>query len=443
MSAPRIPIKLENWLAKNKKKDVAIWFHDDLDGIYSAVVLKNWLLNRGFNITRYGVVNYQDAWSYVEFNENEINIAVDFSEVNEKLDCYIDHHGQPFDKGNKNYAIKCATHSAYEAVCLQLGLPCDEIVLSVIDMVDSAKYEDYGVDIRDILDYDLEKIKSLPVKQGKLLLASVVNQFIKRSDYTSLIEVVHNIKDVSIYNIFRCFKILYPLNNGGEDFIEGGQNRIYKMKQRTKCAEKKKVYKTQSTFVKNNFDSNGKKTYKGYQIIGNLAYFPSSTWANPIRAKSIVHTDMANGLIPKNIKYILLQYGNTLQVAYTDRKYLTQQGNKNLGKYMTELMDNSIKYWLYPAFSFKNGVRVQDTVGGGHKGIGTISNIFGYCQDIVEYKDTKYLHLLKNKIIKDLSSAKWDDLTMSWGHSSSSFYKKPKINSTVIEINKIKLVDKV
>ena len=442
MSAPRIPIRLENWISKNKTKDVAIWFHDDLDGIYSAAVLKKWLLERNFNITRYGVVNYQDSWSYIKLNNNEINIAVDFSEMNDELDAYIDHHGQPFGKNNKNFAIKCETHSAYEAVCLQLGIPTDKIALSVIDMVDSAKYEDYGIDVKDILTYDFEDFKRMGGLKSKLLFASVINQFIKRGDHKTLIEVLHNIGDVSIYNIFRCFKILHPGNNKGAEFITDGESRIAEMKKRCLAHDKKVAYKSQKSFIKHNMRKDY-KIYKGYQILGDLAYFPSSTWANPIRAKSIIHTDMDMGYIPKNIKYILLQYGNTLQVAYVDRKIMQMKGAINIGKYMVELLDKTRLYLYYHSRTVKNGKFVEDTVAGGHKGIGTISNIYGTCEMIDKYKGVKFLDFMKNKMIKDLSSIKWDDVSMSWKASGKKGnYKKPIENFRVLEVKDIRIIKK-
>ena len=54
---------------------------------------------------------------------------------------------------------KKKTASAYEAICQSLGVPQDSLTLSVIDMIDAAKYQDYGVDWSRLLDFNLAEIK--------------------------------------------------------------------------------------------------------------------------------------------------------------------------------------------------------------------------------------------------------------------------------------------
>lgn len=98
MSAPRIPNKESYWTNKGKiGKKVALYLHDDLDGIFSAIAMKTYLISKGFKIVKYGVVNYQEGWNSVEIDDQLINVAVDFAEWHEKLDVFIDHHGE-FDK---------------------------------------------------------------------------------------------------------------------------------------------------------------------------------------------------------------------------------------------------------------------------------------------------------------------------------------------------------
>jgi single-stranded DNA-specific DHH superfamily exonuclease len=56
-SSPRLPKKLDYWVKKGKSgKDVALYTHDDMDGIFSAIEVKKYLINAGFNIVKYGLV---------------------------------------------------------------------------------------------------------------------------------------------------------------------------------------------------------------------------------------------------------------------------------------------------------------------------------------------------------------------------------------------------
>ena len=176
MSAPRIPNSETYWKNKGKVgKKAVIYFHDDLDGIFSAMVMRNYLLKHNFEIHAYGVVNYQEAWKDIEIHEEYINIAVDFSSNHKSMDIYIDHHGAKFGEDNTAYAVKTATSSAYEGICYQLGLPVDSLVLSSIDMVDSAKYPEYGLSFKDTMILDKNHYY-----QSRLHYTASLNQIIKR-----------------------------------------------------------------------------------------------------------------------------------------------------------------------------------------------------------------------------------------------------------------------
>lgn len=221
--APSIPVSEETWKKRGKVgKKVMLFSHNDLDGIYSAIVIKGWLESKGFEIIGYGIVEYTDSWNLTKIDPEVINVAVDFAEFPENTGddylIFIDHHGDfsdpdvfglNIDISKQKHAIKTKTGSAYEGICLQLGIPINNSVLSIIDMIDSAKYDDYKVDIKTILHFNLGDFKN------KLEFAGAFNQLIKRADYKTIIEVIANHKGYqpSIYTVFELFKRLYPANN--------------------------------------------------------------------------------------------------------------------------------------------------------------------------------------------------------------------------------------
>jgi hypothetical protein len=51
------------------------------------------------------------------------------------------------------------TGSAYEAICINLGIPQDSLTTEVIDMIDSAKYQDYGISWDRLLDFNIASMK--------------------------------------------------------------------------------------------------------------------------------------------------------------------------------------------------------------------------------------------------------------------------------------------
>jgi len=466
-SAPRIPTLDEKgkkyWYNKGKRgQDVMVYTHDDMDGIYSAIVVKERLKELGYNIIGYGVLNYQEGWKNTSLDEEIINVAVDFAnmpdpERKELIDIYIDHHGVFTEEEKEFYSkdpvIKTDTGSAYLGICQVIGQPTDEIILYSIDMIDSAKYDDYKVDWRDIINFSWDRFLEIAKKEGKvtikpfegsksvelgypiiakLTFAGAFNQLIKRSDYKTLIEVIDNVKSPSIYGIYNAMKKIYPGNNvwnrgyskGKEkDFIEDSTWRIETMKKRTRGGATKKIFTNQQEFIKSYVRKD-----KGYQIIGNLMFVPSGTWANALRARSILLKDMDNGIVPENqVDFIMLQYGNTIQVCGFDKleemeSYpVLNDGTevKNLASYMSRILSKFQEYFGYFETSTEVG---QDelTVSGGHVGIGTISNIVGKVDIerseksrsnlsdlsrklISKYTGHRYLDLFKNKIISDLS----------------------------------------
>lgn len=374
--------KEEYWIKKGKDgKKVALYTHDDLDGIFCAILMKKWLLNHGFEIVKYGVVNYSEGWKYTTLDSKLINIVLDFAnmpgdERDELVDYYLDHHGlfsaEDLDRYKDSPVKKLATSSAYEALCIVLGLPQDELILSVIDMIDAAKYQDYGVNWQRLLDFNLEDIKKSDKK--RLEFAAAFNQFLKRSDVKTLIAVIANCKDASIYGIFNAMKALYPEHNvfprgGKKDFMKDSDWRLTQMQQRTrgKSAGVKTTITSQQELLSRFLSGNEIKP-DGYFKIGDLVFVPTGTWANALRARTIVEKDFMEGRLDSEPKFILLQYGGTLQVcAYkkmkeTEALPLYKDGKviDDLGVYMTSLLENFQEHLGY--FKPKNIVKLIENL---------------------------------------------------------------------------------
>jgi hypothetical protein len=534
MSAPRIPNKESYWQRKGKSpllvngketyKNVTIFTHDDWDGIQSAITMKEYLINKGFNIIGYGIVNYQEGWKYTKIDTNYINIAVDFATNHEDIDVFIDHHGSNFGTDNKKYAIKTATNSAVEGVHLQCGIPQEKHLLEPIDMIDAARYNHYGVSFSDLIHFDFDKISEM-IKADKEIsksnrlnnnlnyrlfakqtLFGMVNQYLKRADHNTLIEVIHNCSSSSPYQILSKLREFYSGNNLNKlkergDFLKDGAIRLNEMSERTrgKFNTDKTVYDSQADFLNDFFISNKiNLNSRGYQIIGNLCYVPSNTWCNAIRIKSILEEDIKNGVIQKNsIDYILLKYGNTLQMVAFDNdiktkpiyKKMNQETLKNekiiqdfetslkiekldltndehqkqyenitknlqiveqdgilikyilnFGEYMTYLLNNITLHLGYkdPSTYISNG---EDgglvTVSGGHFSIGSISNVVGSIKE-GSYKDLKYIDFLLNKIINDISTCEWNNLKTHWSEIAEYNKKEPDMNFRILMIDDIR-----
>jgi hypothetical protein len=571
-SAARMPVDEKYWLAKGKSgKNVALYTHDDMDGIYSAIEMKNWLLNKGFNIVKYGILNYSDGWKYTTLDPKLINVVLDFAnmpgdERDELVDYYLDHHGDFTPEQKEKYknspVKKLHTASAYEAVLIALGLPQDQLKTEAIDMIDAAKYDQYKVSWQRLLNFDIPDMinfakKSISRKadlenllkrssentiqlgsqgelvnllqdffgietngvfdeetekavkkfqlenslktdkdpkfgvvdfqtwssisrkfsfKGRLEFAAAFNQFLKRSDTKTIISVIQNCKDVSIYSIYNVMSQVSPYHNipkrGPQkglisDFKTDAQERLDKMQRMTRGKSGvKKVYQTMSDFLAD-YQSGSKidLSGQGYQIIGNLAFVPTGTWANALRARTIIEKDCADGKIMRynpdtereekfEPDFILLQYGGTLQVCsykpiskIKKLPMLKKKGSivNDLGVYMTGLLEDFRNYFGYYDPDTASG-QDEITVSGGHGGIGSISNIFGECGATPQALKNgcvgnRFIDMFKNKIISDLSGVSFSIKT-KWGEKTESKMKEPEMDSKVISAQNITKLDK-
>ena len=462
-AAPRLPKSEDYWTKKGKTgKDVMIYTHDDMDGIFSAIVVKKYLKNAGFNIKGYGVLNYMDGWKNTSLDPKMINVVVDFASMPDKeredlIDFYVDHHGVYSDEEKEHFkdkpVLKTKTDSAYEGICIQLGYTLNSEILDAIDMIDSAKYTHYKIDWRQLLDFSWESFKKS--ENPKLAFAAAFNQFLKRSDHKTLIEVIDNVDDVSIYAIYNAMKRLYPGNNKNfrtgepKDMLSDAEWRLSTMAKRTRGKDTKKtIYKSADDFIKSN-TSNGEIRLDGYQLIGDIAFVPSGTWANALRIRTILLEDYDSGVIPEEhkVKFCMLQYGNTIQVAAFDdmdkifEKPVLKGGSivNDLGSYMNGLLKNFQEHLGYYEPDTSVG-QEEITVSGGHGGIGTISNIIGKCNED-PCKESRFLDMFKNKIISDLSGVKLP-IKLKWITPKGGPNKAPKMDAKVMKKSDIRTINK-
>jgi hypothetical protein len=463
-ASPRLPKSEDYWLKKGKEgKKVALYLHDDMDGIFTAIEVKKYLLNAGFSIEKYGILNYSEGWKYTTLDPKLINIVVDFAnmpgdERDELVDYYLDHHGIFTPEQKERYKSspvqKMKTGSAYEAICINLGVPQDSLTTEVIDMIDSAKYQDYGISWDRLLDFNIASMKKS--KEKRLEFGAAFNQFIKRSDSKTIISVVDNTNDASIYAIYNVMKKVYPMHNltmGGpnrgmpKDFNKDSEWRLGEMQKRTRGFNSvKKTFNTQAEFVQK-FKKGNLIKIDGYQKIGDLIFVPTGTWANALRARTIVERDLKAGNLDSEPKFILLQYGGTLQVCgYKKMEEMELPTLKNgeivndLGKYMTELLGNFKKHLGYYNPDTSIG-QDEITVSGGHGGIGSISNVFGECE-IEPYIGQRYVDMFKNKIISDLSGGVSFNLNLKWSEPADYNTGEPSMNNKVINKSDVTQLDK-
>jgi hypothetical protein len=303
----------------------------------------------------------------------------------------------------------------------------------------------------------------------RLIFAGAFNQLMKRSDYKTIIEVIHN-GTLSILKIFKLFKIFYPINNlkvkrgvnkeevrqrilrgdkWGDieglvevpQFVPDSIDRIQKMMLKTGGRYEKPFIHTFEDFMDFFWkDDENKFVFDGFAVIKNLVYVPVGTWANALRARALIATVL--GRHDKDIQFILLDYGSSLQVAsYRNIDNMGQLPILRGGEILNDLdkYTRVLLYFVLPRFfNFKyTGAKA-----GGHKGIGNLSNILGRCE-VDRYKGIKFTDLMKNVIIRDITGIRNWNLSLVWNANPPEERETPAkiINQRLMMIDQIRKIN--
>ena len=204
-----------NKLAKRYPK-AEIYFHQDLDGVTTALAMKNYLENNGIKVVDAHIIQYGDKEFSVKKNDAQgdtMPVLVDFAHGKPMFVIHTDHHDrQAGAEDTKSTSFK-SSRSNVETISQSVSpkeiFTADDIKL--ISMVDSANYAANDVSVDEVINYlfKLDKDKSLAKNKtalglvvNKLLLAfknkpGFLEELVMKST-PSLMNIANNIKRIMI-----------------------------------------------------------------------------------------------------------------------------------------------------------------------------------------------------------------------------------------------------
>jgi hypothetical protein len=145
--------KVEDKRSKiNQDPRVVIYFHEDFDGVVSALGVKCALNKYGLTNIVARKVQYGDHLTQIAPNPNDLNILVDFADGFEGTDLHTDHHHgtySPQDGGIKAFYPAAKSNGAvlWGQVNTQLELPNSHLIsplIKAVNCIDSAGYAKLG-----------------------------------------------------------------------------------------------------------------------------------------------------------------------------------------------------------------------------------------------------------------------------------------------------------
>lgn len=195
-----------------KYKQAEIYFHIDLDGVTSAIAMKEYLKRNGITVVDVHKINYgADEYSVVKPNDGNMGVMVDFSHSKPYIQIHTDHHLTQITNKDSSKHFKSSKSNA-STISSIIGNGIFSIFdEKAINMIDSASFLEENIFPTDIGNAKFKCNKKDVYKQH-LMMALVCNKLLLtyKNKMRFLEDLVLNCNPslISIYN-----RIIYLLHS--------------------------------------------------------------------------------------------------------------------------------------------------------------------------------------------------------------------------------------
>ena len=190
-------------------KKAEIYFHQDLDGVVTALGMKHYLESKGIKVVDAHIIQYGDKEFSVKRPTDDLDVMpvlVDFAHGKPEFKIWTDHHdSQAGDKSTSSGNFRAARSNAEtisQIVSPQEIFPSSDIL--IINTVDSADYAKHNISpeqvINSIFKYDKEK----EVSRNKMLMGLVANKLLlSHKNKPGFLENLVMTSTPSLHNIYH------------------------------------------------------------------------------------------------------------------------------------------------------------------------------------------------------------------------------------------------
>ena len=212
-----------------------IYFHQDLDGVTTALAMKTYLENNGIDVVDSEIIQYGDKEFAIKKSDAKgdvMPVLVDFAHGKPMFVIHTDHHdsqaGADDTKSTSFRSSRSNVETISQVVSTKDIFPTEDIKL--ISMVDSADYSKNDVDVDKVINYIFKIDKEIPVLRNKMLLGLVINKLLLAfKNKPGFLEELVMTSTPSLMNILQNIKRImkdkgYPtedvLQKNAEGYIE-------------------------------------------------------------------------------------------------------------------------------------------------------------------------------------------------------------------------------
>ena len=169
-------------LAKRYPK-AKIYFHQDLDGVTTAIAMREYLESNGIKVVGSEVIQYGDKEFAVKKNDatgDTMPVLVDFAHGKPMFVIHTDHHdrqaGAEDTKSTSFRPSRSNVETISQIVSPKDIFPSSDILL--ISTVDSADFAKYDISPDEVVNYLFRIDKDKSLQKNKMLLGLVINKLI-------------------------------------------------------------------------------------------------------------------------------------------------------------------------------------------------------------------------------------------------------------------------
>lgn len=169
-------------LARRYKK-AKIYYHQDLDGVTTALGMKKYLEDNGIKVVDCEIIQYGDREFSIkkpDASGDVMPVLVDFAHGKPMFVIHTDHHDR--QAGAEETKSKYFGQSRSNVATISQKVSPVEIFpdedIKLISMVDSADFVRNGVTTEDVINYIFRLDKQKEIKRNKILLGLVCNKLL-------------------------------------------------------------------------------------------------------------------------------------------------------------------------------------------------------------------------------------------------------------------------
>lgn len=160
-----------------------IYFHQDLDGVTTAIAMKKYLEDNGIDVVGAHVIQYGEKEFAVKKNDatgDTMPVLVDFAHGKPMFVIHTDHHdrqaGAQDTKSTSFRSSRSNVETISQVVSPKDIFPSSDVLL--INTVDSADFAKYDLTPTDVVNYLFRLDKEKSLQKNKMLLGLVINKLL-------------------------------------------------------------------------------------------------------------------------------------------------------------------------------------------------------------------------------------------------------------------------